>query len=956
MKLKYWLTNRVLLGMIAFFVLVGLWEFRWKPQYRPVYLQGVTHYQRGSYGQASAEFKRAYKISPNSLDVILMMGWTEMKLRHYEESRFYFARALRIDPRTWEARLGLNFISLETGKGRINRGEVEAILRQHPDDPNARILLAAELVHEGKNEDAVAIYRSLINDPGYGRAARVALEELTGVASPVGISFALAPTLRAPELSVPFRAAGTGFLQKQGNSWQPFYVNGIDLGPGAPGYFPGAPPLANSVYAAWVADVLKANANVIRAYTLLPPAFYEAFDKAITSGGKLSLFQQIWIGDPPRGNLYDRDFVAQSQAEIRYVVDAVHGRGDVPPKYARGSGLYMNDISEHVAAILLGREMEPSVVQTTNQLNPGETGYKGKYVSIQGGSATETWFAQMLDYLIGYETETYNSQHPVAMVNWPPLDPLHHPTESSVAEEVRWRNQKGEKLAGPSKPLDDNDVVAIDEAKFRQDSGFQAGLFASYHVYPYYPDFLLLDPKYLSVRDGQGLNPMYGYLRDLHAHIPYPLVITEFGIPSSIGISHFHPYGWHHGGQTEVQQAADLVRMARAIREAGCAGGIVFELMDEWYKQNWLTAPFEIPAERTPLWINEMDPEKRYGLIGFRTSKWRLFAGDDAAWSREQTIYKAEKSSPPAGDLLFLQSAADEAFLYLRLHLACPDCAAGVGGRILDQNAYALAINTLPGSAGIRQLPFGNLTLDPGANFLLYLAAPNYGRLFVADDYNPYQLLRQAAAPDQSELVLRSNYRAELRASGQFVDMVVETNRARYGREGAYYPAQRYSRSILRYGSGNPGDSAYDSLAEWFFDPAKADILVRIPWGKLLVTDPSNRQIWVGFDHGRPQTARTTGVQVSAFVLRRSGPPAQFAATTLLASFPSAVNGAIQSPSQFTWPGWDSVKAQPYFKKAYYAIQKDFQPTSRESSQRHGGPADLPAGARELGRGFVAQH
>lgn len=954
MKLKYWLTNRVLLGMVAFFGLIALWEFHWKAQYRPSYLQGVSYYHAGRYDRAFSELQRAYKISPNSLDVILMMGWTEMKLKRYEESRFYFTRALRIDPRTWEARLGLNFISLETGHGRINRGEVEAILRQHPGDPNALILLASERVREGKNEEAVAIYRSLINDPGYGHAARVALEELTGVATPLNASFAVAPPLRPPQLLVPFRAADNALWAKEGESWRQFYVNGIDLGPGAPGYFPGSPPLENSAYAAWIADVLKANANVVRAYTLLPPAFYAAFDKQVASGGKLALFQQIWVEDPPQGNLYDPGFVKRTEAEIRYVVDAIHGRGDVPPKYARGSGLYLNDISEHVAGILLGREFEPSVVLTNNQLNSGHTSYHGEYVSVEQGSATEAWVAQMLDYLITYETQTYNSQHPVAFVNWPPLDPLHHPTETSLAEEVRWRNQHGEKLAPPTTPQDDNDAVAIDEAKFGQSSAFQAGLFASYHVYPYYPDFLLLDPQYLRARDSQGPNPMYGYLRDLHAHIPYPLVITEFGIPSSIGISHFHPYGWHHGGQTEAQQAAALVRMAHGIREAGCAGGVLFELLDEWYKQNWLTAPFEVPAERSPLWLNDMNPEERYGLIGFRTGQWRLFAGDNELWSRQATLYKAKQPSDAPGALLSLQAGSDQGFLYLRLNLVCPGCAAGASSRAFDGHAYAVAINTLPFAGGIRKLPFGGLTLAPGADFLLYLAAPNYGRLFVADDYNPYRLIRAPELPDKSELVLQNNFRPELRDEGRFVDMVVETNRARYGRDGSYFPGQRYSRSILRYGSGNYNDPHYDSLAEWYFDPGTAAILVRIPWAKLLVTDPSSRRVWAGFNNGTTLTATAPGIQLSAFALQENGDPAQISATSLLSAFPSPAGTAIQGPAQMTWPAWDTVRPQPYFKKAFYAIQKEFLQTG-ENARARGGSGDVPAGARRDRRGFAGQ-
>src|SRR5262245_28055131 len=75
-KLPYlkFLTNRVLIGMVVFFVLVGFWEFRWKPQYRPLYERGVSLYQAGRFPEALDQFQRAYGIAPNSLDVILMLG------------------------------------------------------------------------------------------------------------------------------------------------------------------------------------------------------------------------------------------------------------------------------------------------------------------------------------------------------------------------------------------------------------------------------------------------------------------------------------------------------------------------------------------------------------------------------------------------------------------------------------------------------------------------------------------------------------------------------------------------------------------------------------------------------------------------------------------------------------------------------------------------------------------
>ena len=41
--MRFWrlATNRVIVGMVVFFVLVGFWQFRWKPQYRPFYEVGI---------------------------------------------------------------------------------------------------------------------------------------------------------------------------------------------------------------------------------------------------------------------------------------------------------------------------------------------------------------------------------------------------------------------------------------------------------------------------------------------------------------------------------------------------------------------------------------------------------------------------------------------------------------------------------------------------------------------------------------------------------------------------------------------------------------------------------------------------------------------------------------------------------------------------------------------------
>ena len=61
---------------------------------------------------------------------------------------------------------------------------------------------------------------------------------------------------------------------------------------------------------------------------------------------------------------------------------------------------------------------------------------------------------------------------PIAFANWPTTDPLRHPAE----------------------PLPREDLVGVDANHVRPTAAWPAGTFASYHAYPYYPDFQRHEP------------------------------------------------------------------------------------------------------------------------------------------------------------------------------------------------------------------------------------------------------------------------------------------------------------------------------------------------------------------------------------------------------------------------------------------------------------------------------
>jgi len=149
----------------------------------------------------------------------------------------------------------------------------------------------------------------------------------------------------------------------------------------------------------------------------------------------------------------------------------------------------------------------------------------------------EVWLAKMMDFTVRYETQNYQNQHPISFVNWLPLDPMYHNSEFIENKKVREY---------------DNDLKAIDFTRFHATNLFKSGIYAAYHAYPYYPDFIYLNKRYDKVLNKEGKKDTYfAYLQDLKNHTKgMPLIIAEYGLPSSRGNSHFNPDGYNQGGHS----------------------------------------------------------------------------------------------------------------------------------------------------------------------------------------------------------------------------------------------------------------------------------------------------------------------------------------------------------------------------------------------------------------------
>ncbi len=856
---------------------------------------GRCAHRRGEFSRAREIFSEVLRARPEDLDALVGLGYATLQAEPPDEARAVFERVLAADRSNRDALRGLLLCGLR---------------------PDA----SSELVRRASEAG-----RQLLRLDPSDRASALSVVALEVASGGAGELRPRAPEDPSKPLAVPYRA-GRDYLEvADGRRYRAIFVKGVNLGAALPGRHPSEFPEDPSLYARWLEEISRLGANAVRVYTLHPPAFYRALaaHNAAPGGRRLWLLQGVWTELPAGSHDFsDRAYTARLEAEIARVVDAVHGNLVLGARPGRASGSYDADVSADVLAFIIGREWEPFAVLEHNALRPLETSWSGRWFRVEGARAMECWAGKVLDFAADYEASRYRAMRPLAIANWPTLDPLHHPTEATRAEEDAWRERYGipheRKLA--SAPWED-DAVSLDATRIRPTPANRAGTFAAYHIYPNYPDFLNLEPAYGRACDREGPFRYAGYLEALERHHgPQPVLVAEFGISTSRGIAHLEPGGAHHGGHDERAQGALLARMLRAIHDTGMAGGVVFELLDEWFKPTWSVAPLEVPAERRRLWFNAESPEQSYGLIAARPARAGIrLDGDPGDWSGLPPLASAEPAEGGWASLRELRATSDEGYLYLFL-------ATGGAAAPLDWSrvSFRLALDTYAPDRGERELPPpGRTTVPTGAEFLVELAGPNSSFLSASEPYDPYRSSPPGRVASPRE------------PTGRFARLRLETNRERFGRDGTRYPAAEVERGALRFGSLDPSSPAFDTRTDVAIGEASGTIELRLAWSLLNVADPSSRRVLhhepgpAGEEAG---TVETDGIRVYAFAVDPSDP-----AAAPLDRLPPA--GMPARP--YVWHGWEEplyvLDRKPGLDELRRAMEGIRGPSAKPLRDRRGG-------------------
>ncbi|WP_276270585.1 hypothetical protein [Haloarcula litorea] len=683
-----------------------------------------------------------------------------------------------------------------------------------------------------------------------------------------------------------FRVGDDVLQRRTRDGYEQVPVRGVNLGMAKPGRFPGEAAITREEYDRWLAAIGEF-ATVVRTYTVHPPAFYRALAAHnATADEPLSLLQGTWV---PTADLVDAgDATALSEQvdrAVRETVDAVHGATTLPERPGYASGTFDTDVSDALLGYLFGIEWPPEVVVETNESADPDGG--GQYVDAAEGAPFERWLAGRLDGLAAHAAERYGTQRPLSFVNWVTTDPLEHPYE----------------------PFRDEDRVGIDPDAVRATDAFAAGTFASYHAYPYYPDLLNETPAYLDYVDHRGERNSYaGYLNDLVGATALPLVVAEFGVPSSRGIAHRHVHGRHQGWHTEREQGEILVRMFEDVAHAGAAGGIAFAWQNEWFKRTWNLDARSVPGRR-PNWSNVETPEQRFGLLAFDPVEGPRLDGSLDGWG-DATTLDAEPTGPAADGPTLTGVRVTHTFEGLAVRLAfdtLPDP--------VDWSAVN-ALVTVGLTGRERSLPFGT-GASAVADVTVRLGGPGDSRLLVAADYDAFarEFGEAAGLPLDS-------YRD---GSAGFVPSREPVNLGyTVPATGERVPFDAVETGRLRYGTGDPDAADYDSLTD--VHVAADAIELRLPWLLLNIADPSGkRRIATAWDDGLA-TEPFEDVAVAAGTYRpdSSGRAVDADGPTNLGHVAPGVDGSRLRTVRYRWEPWEDPVYEERQKASYDALVDAF--------------------------------
>lgn len=657
------------------------------------------------------------------------------------------------------------------------------------------------------------------------------------------------------------------YIYKNGK-WEKSFIKGVNIGAAKPGAFPGELAITKEDYLRWFKYIGEMNANSIRVYTILKPEFYEALYEYNTKNKEpIYLFQGIWVNEEDIINIknaQDPKIKDVFKEDIKNIIDIVHGDKILPKNPGHASGIYEKDISSYIIGWIFGIEWDPEFVEETNKKNINNNNFQGKFLYTEKSSPFEAFLCEIGDFAISYETEKYSMQRPISFTNWLTTDMLSHPNE----------------------PNEKEDLAIVNTEHIKSKETFKPGMFASYHIYPYYPDFINYQKEYVNFKDKDGkVNPYRAYLKDLIKEHKMPVLVAEFGVPAARGMAHKSAMGFNQGNMSEKDQGYGNAFMLKNIYEEGYAGGLVFSWQDEWFKKTWNTMELDIP-DRRPFWSNPQTNEQEFGLLAFDPGRNRSICyvdGEVEDWNGDKPLYEDKD--------LKLYVKSDEKYVYFMIDSLSFD---------LNKDKILIPIDTIAQQGNSKYKDYKS-NFSKKADFAITIDGKDESRIKV-DPY--YDVFYHIYGEKLKMLEADSNYNNK--DSGKFNSINLALNRKLYLPEDKKEVAfSKYETGKLFYGNGNPKSEEFNSLADFYFKNNKLEI--RVPWQLINIMDPSTKMAMDDLHNNEIKPLKIQGLYTGARLIKERN------------------DWEIIGMNLYSWEQWEQPQYHERLKPSYYILKEAFK-------------------------------
>jgi hypothetical protein len=666
---------------------------------------------------------------------------------------------------------------------------------------------------------AVAVMATTVSGCGFTAGSPSATPE------PFHESWVPAPKTVAGLTTLASTATGTLALHTEHGDVE--FWSGVDLGATLPGRSPGEVAIEADTYARWFGQMGELGIHFVRIYTIHRPQFYTELKRYNDDHPRapIYLLQGVYLPDESyveKGNLFDSAVTTHFTSELTDASAAVGGNLKRVPTPGFADGTWTADVTPWLAGWIIGAELDPNAVVASDVFNASAPETAGVYfrsvATDTPTTPTERWLAARMDELATAEAAAGRSQ-PIAFVNWPTTDPLTHPTE----------------------PWPDEDRVGIDANHVQATAAWPGGTFASIHSYPYYPDFLRYEPAYQKPGLTGALDQWAAYLADLKGHYAeasIPLMNSEYGLPSSLGLAHYGTDERNQGFTSEQEAMAADAAMMRTMSDLGLGGAMLFAWADEWFKHTWNTQPRHsvANAERRALWHDPLTNEQWFGVLT-----------QDLPGSGWRTSYEARKG------LTTVAMQTDESYAHLRLEF---DKA--------PTRQFTIGFDIIPGGEAVASITgqeTGGNVDTTASDVAIVVDKPGSGSTATAYvrsaldpillDGHPESDLPKPDAPGWSLQRLSASY--------AFTEDMVASPA----------PPEFQKLGELVSGSWNPSAAKYVSTATWQWTTTTEGsggvrLDLRMPWSMLLLGDPSSHTAVVPVN-SQPVAKDVLGIGVTVF-------------------------------------------------------------------------------------------